>query len=134
MPYHFEFAPGERIFRCRMEGLVTDKLILDYYGEVGRYVERTKPRAGILDLSDVTSWEVSNETVRSLARSSPALVDSSLPRFIVAPAAHLFGTARMFQILGEETRPELHVSRTLDEAYAALGVASLQYEPIEAEE
>jgi hypothetical protein len=131
MPYHFEFAPVERVFRCRMEGRVTDEQILEYYGLVGKYVDLTKPRAGILDLSGVTSWEVSNETVRSLARSLPAMMDASLPRFIVAPAAHLFGTARMFQILGEGTRPELRVTRSLDETYAALGISSPKYEPVE---
>jgi glycine cleavage system aminomethyltransferase T len=115
-----------------MEGRVTDELIMKYYGEVGKYVQRTNPRAGIFDMSNVTSWEVSNETVRSLARSLPAMVDSSLPRIIVAPAAHLFGTARMFQMLGEETRPELRVCRTLDETYKSLGISAPKYEPLEA--
>lgn len=117
-----------------MEGRVTDDLIQDYYRVVGKYVVRTNARAGIFDLSGVTSWEVSNETVRSLARSLPALVDSSLPRFIVAPASHLFGTARMFQMLGEKTRPQLRVVRTLAETYAALGITAPKYEPVEVNE
>jgi hypothetical protein len=134
MAYHFEFAPKDRILRCRFDGQVKDELLGKYYSEVGPIVAQTKGRAGILDLSEVSSWEVSTEMVRSLARSLPALVDASLPRFIVAPTAHLFGTARMFQILGEDTRPELRVFRTLDEAYAALGIASPKYEPISASE
>lgn len=132
MSCHFEFAPKDRILRCRFDGQVTDELLGKYYAQVGQMVAQTNARAGILDLTEVTSWDVSNELVRSLARSLPALVDSSLPRFIVAPSAHLFGTARMFQILGEQTRPELKVYRTLDETYAALGVASPDYEPIKA--
>lgn len=134
MSYHFEFAHEDRILRCRFDGQVTDELLGKYYAQVGQMVAQTKARAAILDLSEVTSWEVSNELVRSLARSLPALVDASLPRFIVAPTTHLFGTARMFQILGEDTRPELRVFRTLDEAYAAFGVASPKYEPIAASE
>lgn len=35
-----------------------------------------------------------------------------------------FGMARMFQMLGESTRPLFHVVRTLNEALEALGVES----------
>jgi hypothetical protein len=45
---------------------------------------------------------------------------SRRPRFIVAPATVGFGLSRMFQIVGEPTRPLLSVVRTLDEALAAL--------------
>jgi hypothetical protein len=58
-------------------------------------------------------------------------VDLSLPWFILAPASHLFGTAGMFQILGDQNRPWLGVFRTFDETYAALGIASSKYEPLE---
>jgi len=131
MSYRFEFAPKDRILRCSFDGLVTDESLLEYYGQVGKYVAHTKSRAGILNLSSVTSFEASLETVRSLARSSPAMVDVSLPRFIIAPAAHIFGIARMFQVLGEDSRPGLQVLRTLDEAYAALGVTDPEFEPLE---
>ena len=53
------------------------------------------------------------------------------PRFIVASKALVFGLARMFQIMGEHSRPLLKVVRTMDEALAALGVQSLHFEPLE---
>ncbi|MGA8223485.1 MAG: hypothetical protein WB780_17690 [Candidatus Acidiferrales bacterium] len=131
MSYRFEFAPKDRILRCSFNGRVTDESLHEYYEQVGKYVARTKPRAGILDLSNITSFDASLETIRSMARSLPAMVDVSLPRFIVAPAAHVFGIARMFQALGEDSRPGLQVFRKLDEAYAALGVTDPQFEPVE---
>jgi hypothetical protein len=131
MSYRFEFAPKDRVLRCSFDGLVTDESLKEYYGQVGKYVAHTKSRAGILDLSNVTSFEASLETVRSLARSSPAMVDVSMPRFIVAPAPHVFGIARMFQELGEDSRPGLLVLRTLDDAYAVLGVKDPEFEPLD---
>jgi hypothetical protein len=134
MSYSFEFAPKDRILRCSFDGRVTDESLLEYYEQVGKYVVHTEPRAGIVDFSNVTSFDASLETVRSLARSLPAMVDVSLPRFIVAPAPHIFGIARMFQAMGEDSRPSLQVVRTLAEAYAALGVIDPKFvalEPIE---
>lgn len=57
--------------------------------------------------------------------------DATRPRIIVAPTTIGFGLARMFQILGESTRPLLTVVRTVDEALAALGVQSPHFEPLE---
>lgn len=131
MPYRFEFALKDRILRISFDGLVTDESLKEYYSQVGKYVSHTEARAGIVDFSNVNSFEASLETVRSLARSSPAMVDTSLPRFIVAPAAHIFGIARMFQALGEDSRPGLQVLRSLDEAYAALGVTDPEFKPLE---
>lgn len=53
------------------------------------------------------------------------------PRVVVAPQKHAFGLFRMFQIAGEDTRPLLQVVHTMDEAFAALGVQSPHFEPLE---
>jgi len=37
---------------------------------------------------------------------------------------------RMLQILSEESRPELHVVRTMDEAYRLLLVKSPEFSPV----
>jgi hypothetical protein len=57
--------------------------------------------------------------------------DESRPRFIVAPQTHAFGLMRMFQIVGDATRPELRVVRSLDEALAALNITSPHFEPLD---
>jgi hypothetical protein len=72
----------------------------------GHPVAKTRPRAGITDFASVTSLEVSPETIRDLASLPLAMPDPVQPRVIVAPAPDVFGLARMFQLEGEQTRPE----------------------------
>jgi hypothetical protein len=130
MPYHFEFAPSEGILRCTFQGAVNDELIEEYYGTAAKWVAKHKPRSAITDFSDVTTIEVSTDAIARLARSAPIMTDAAAPRFVVASSAHIFGMARMFQLIGEKSRAALRVVRTLDEAYAALGVKEPHYEPV----
>ena len=51
-------------------------------------------------------------------------------RVFVAPKDLIYGMARMFQILGEATRPDLPVVRTMDEAYSLLQVESPEFSPV----
>jgi hypothetical protein len=80
-------------------------------------------------LRGVTKFEVSSHTVRGLARSAPA-IPVGYARVIVAPQAHLYGMMRMFQMLGELTRPDLQVVRTMEEAYQLLRVESPEFTPL----
>ena len=132
MPYYFEFDPENRILRGRFEGQVTDELLKEYYGVAGGYFERTGARAGVTDLSDVTAFEVSPQTIRDLASLPPAILDRELPRFIVAPSQPIFGMARMFELGGQDTRPNLHVVRTMKEVCVILGITDPKFEPIPA--
>jgi len=67
-----------------------------------------------------------------LANEEPAVTDpAKRPRIVIAPTAVGFGLSRMFQIVGESKRPLLEVVRTMDEALAALGIQSPQFEPLE---
>jgi hypothetical protein len=85
---------------------------------------------GIWDLSCVTEFAVSNEFIRQLANQEPAMADAtSRPRIIVAPDTVGFGLSRMFQLMGESTRPLLNVVRTMGEALAALNIQSPHFQP-----
>ena len=133
MPYYFEFDSADRILRCRFEGKITDADLKEYYRAVGKYVKLTNACAGVLDMSAVTSLEVTPDTIRELANLPPALSDSSRPRCIIASSPKIFGMARMFELQGRHTRPNLHVVRTQKEAWAILGVSNPKFEPIETE-
>ena len=91
----------------------------------------TDARAGILDFSSVTEFAVSSEIIRQFAHQEPAMPDASRPRIVVAPQTHAFGLFRMFQLTREDSRPRLTIVHTMDEAFAALGVQSPQFEPLE---
>jgi hypothetical protein len=128
--FHVDFDSKSQTLRARAEGRVTDKELKDFYTSGFRWVALLKPRAAITDLSSVTSFDVSHDTIRELARSESIFPDPHLPRVIIAPSSQVFGMARMFEIQGEGSRPALHVVRTEQEAYAVLGILQPQFEPV----
>jgi hypothetical protein len=132
MPYFFDFDATNRILRCRLEGRLTDEELKEFYRVSAEYVSRNPPRAAISDFSGVTAFDVSPETVRELARLSPIMPDPELPRFVIAVSPKMFGMARMFELEGQSTRPNLHVVQSMEAACVILGVQKLHFEPIEA--
>ncbi|HZD93385.1 MAG TPA: hypothetical protein VE133_03970 [Candidatus Sulfotelmatobacter sp.] len=130
MPYLFQFDSVHSVLFCTMFGHLTDHELLEYYKAAARYAQKTDPAAAILDLTYAGPIEISSATVKALARSDPALPDPLRPRFIVAPADHLYAMARMYQMVGEATRPRLRVVRSISEAYAALGIQNPHFEAI----
>ncbi len=85
-----------------------------------------------MDLSGITGIDVSPDTIRELAFSPPVMPNPEAPRFVIAAMPKAFGLARMFELEGQHTRPNLHVVRTLDDACAILGISNFHFEPIEA--
>ena len=55
------------------------------------------------------------------------IIPAGYMRVVVAPQDFIFGMMRMLEILSERTRPELHVVRTMDEAYRLLLVESPEF-------
>lgn len=130
MAYLFEYDSSHRIFLVRFEGQVTDQEFEEYYRVAGEHITRLRPAATISDFSEVRDLQVSAQTVRDLARSYIAMPGSN-PRVVVAPAKHIYGLARMFQIEGEPTRTNLHVVSTLPDAYAILELRDAHFERIQ---
>jgi hypothetical protein len=128
--FNFDFDSTNKIFRGRIEGRVTDAILKQFYSVGAEHFSRIEPCRGIFDFSGVTSLEVSPQTIRELAELQPAVPDPSRVRVILAPSDSVFGLARMFQFEGEQTRPNLHVVRTLRAAWAVLGVQDPQFKPI----
>jgi len=132
MGFRFEFDPENKILLARFEGKLTDELLAGFYRAARKYSTATDARAGITDFSAVTEFAISSAIINQLARQEPAMPDATTrPRFIVVPKTHAFGLARMFQIIGETTRPLLSVVHSLDEALAALGAKSSHFEPLD---
>jgi hypothetical protein len=133
MSYQFDFDSTNRILRCGFEGRVTDEELTNYLRIVGQYVALTFPRGGVTDLSAVTSWEVTPETLRTLAHVPPGVPPMGRPRVVLADSDYIFGMVRMFEIEADIMRPNLHVVRTWKEAGAILGVQEFHFEPIQTE-
>jgi hypothetical protein len=131
MPYHFEFDSTRRIFRCHLEGRITDEDLREFYAEAEKLAAQTDPLSGILDMSSVISLDASPDTIRELAKSRPIMPNPDRPRVMIATSPPVFGIARMFELQGQGTRPNLHVVRSESEAYAILGVQETKFEKIE---
>jgi len=107
---------------------VADEELANFYRMITEHVVLTDPQAGVADFSAVSSFDVSVERIRMLAKMAPAMPQTSRPRVVVAPSDHIYGMMRMFKSEGKASRPNLHVVRTLDEARAILGVQNPQFE------
>ncbi len=129
MGFVMDFDARNNVLRVTLEGQVTDAILSNGYTTAARQVASRPPCRGIWNFSPVTQFEVSSDTIRTLAESPPIIVAGQM-RVVVAPQDFLYGTTRMFQLLGEETRPDLHVVRTMDEAYRLLGVESPEFGPV----
>ena len=130
MAYSFELDSTHRVLLFRFTGDVSEQRIGRFYNEAGTQIERIRPRAAIFDFTAVTSFDVSSASIRSLANASPLIPDVACPRVVVAPATHIFGMSRMFQILGENSRPSLTVVRSMAEALAAIGLDPPDFKPL----
>lgn len=130
MPYLFEFDPGNSLLQGRLYGRVTSEELKEYLQVGIKCIVAKRPRAGITDLTAVTLFEVSPQTIRELANVPPVDASQDLLRVIVASAPDVFGMARMFESHGEATRPNLHVVRTCKEALIIVGVQAPKYVPI----
>lgn len=130
MAYHFDFDPIHRIARFRLEGHFSDESLREYYAAATRFATLTNPAGGLFDASGVTSFDVSPKTVHELASLPPNIADQRVPRVVIAPAPAVYGMLRMFEIVGERTRPNLHIVHTEREALAILGVDNPRFEPV----
>ena len=131
MALRFEFDPVNKILLVRREGRLTNESMAESQKAIREYWAATDPSAGIDDFSAVTEFALSTEFIRQLVDQQQAGDATGHTRVIVAPAPVIFGVARMFQILGERKRPDLHVVHSLDEAFTALGVQAPHFEPLE---
>lgn len=130
MPYQFDFDVENKILRARFEGRLTDEELKNLYRDSTAYAKMSGVLAGVTDFSAATSVEVSQQTILELAASEPALPDPKAVRVVIATSPGIFGLARMFEMTGERTRPNLHIVRTEQEAWAILGVWNPRFEPL----
>lgn len=130
MAYGFELDATHRVLLFRFTGDVSEQRIGRFYNEAGAQIERIHPRAAIFDFTAVTSFDVSSASVRSLAAASPLIPDVACPRVVVAPATHIFGMSRMFQILGGSSRPSFTVVHSMAEALAVIGFDTPDFKPL----
>jgi hypothetical protein len=131
MGFVLGFDARNKILRVTLEGRLTDAILIGSHAAAAEYVASHPPCRGIVDFTEVAKFEVSSFAMRELANGAPAFPPASM-RVLVAPRDVSYGMVRMFQIFGETNRPNLHVVRTVDEAYRLLDVETPEFVPIDA--
>lgn len=131
MPYRFDFDLSNGILRCRLGGRVTDDELKEFFRIGAALAVRAHPAAGVIDLTEVTAFDVSSQTIREQSRVAPVLNDSELRRVVIAPSSDTFGMMRMFELEGQDVRPNIHVVRSEKEAWAILAVENPQFQPMQ---
>ena len=125
----FQFDRENKILLLRVAGPLTEDVVAEVQVAIRTYSNETDAQAAIFDFSQVTEFALSTPYIQRLARQKPSMKNAAdRRRVIVAPEGVGFGLSRMFQTMGESTRPLLAVVRTLDEALEALGVQSPRFE------
>ena len=125
--FHFEYDAAHEVFVVRMYGRISDDIFKASYAATPSYVEGRRIRAALMDLSGVDAYNVSSAAMREVSRLPPLFPDPT-PRWVVAPQDHIFGMARMFQMLSPSGRDMLHVVRSMHEALQAIGVGTAHFE------
>ena len=131
MPFYYEFEDRHRILLAVVHGKVNDDELRELYFDIQRRKCKENALTGILDLTGVTGFDINSGVIRGLALLAPNFVDPTL-RAVVAPTDFLFGMARMFQIAGSDTRKELLIVRTLNEALTKLNAKEADFHKQEA--
>lgn len=126
MGLQFQFDVSNRILLVRLDGELTNEAAINCYEAVETYAVGMNISAGIVDLSAVTGFPVSAELLRQLARRQPK-VPGDVVRIIVAPHIVAYGLLRMFQLVADRHRPNLHVVRDMEHALKLLHVQSPEF-------
>ncbi|MFZ0334265.1 MAG: hypothetical protein WAN10_00150 [Candidatus Acidiferrales bacterium] len=122
----WDFDPIHHILRSTFVGKVNDDDLMNHQRMAALLVESLDPLAAIVDLSGANPFEATPGGMRHLAKLPAPMPKVDRPRVVVAPPDHVLGLVRIFQIVGEATRPNLHVVRTMPEAWLIIGVEAAQ--------
>jgi hypothetical protein len=126
LQYDFEHSVLLQVWH----GDLTDDLLVQGHVVGQQAISKFKPRAIISDFSTVTSFKVSSQCIQGLAMVDPVALRDQ-PLVLVAGAEHIYGMARMYEILNETRRVGLSVVRTLPEAYAVIDLPDPQFESVQ---
>ena len=130
MDYELFNDPKNRVLLILMGRTVTKASALAAQSAVQSFIAAEGPYSIIADLSAIEREEVPGHFVRSLARV-PSAIASGEWLILVAPQTLVYGLSRMFHLWRDEAANH-KIVRTLEEAYAWLGVKAQDFRAISA--
>lgn len=120
MPSAYVVDESRSLILSRAWGVLTDQELRTHLTAFSNDPRFRPNFHQLADFREVTDLAVTSSGVRYLARESPFTGGSR--RALVVSSDAAFGLGRMFQILDDESAPEVEVFRDLDDALAWLGL------------
>lgn len=121
MPASVKVDAKNRIIYSSFEGKLNDSDLLAHREVLKDHPDFDAEFSEILDFSNVTELRVTVGFINSLAKSS-SLYSPQSKHAVVAPHDITFGVARLYQMLTQDTRPNLAVVRSMAEARMFVGI------------
>ena len=121
MPCGYTIDLARSLVLSRGWGVVTDREILAHVRALIADPRFARNFHQLLDLRDVTNVQFTASTVREMVRLNP--FGAGARRAVVVTNDIVFGMARMYQILADESPDELQIFRKMDDALQWLGIA-----------
>ncbi len=121
MPASVKVDVHNGIVYSSFEGSVNDSELIAHGSAIRNHPDFNPQFSEIVDFSKVIELRVTVGFINSLAKSN-SIYSAISKHAVIAPHDLSFGIARMYQILAEDTRPNLAVVRSMAEARKFVGI------------
>ncbi len=126
MPGAYTIDLARSLVLSRGWGVLTDRELLAHVRALTADPRFAQHFRQLADLRDVTDLQVTASTIREMVRLNPFGAGSR--RALVVTSDVVFGMARMYQILRDESPDEFRIFRKVDGALQWLGLADAKEE------
>ena len=103
------------------EGTLNDHELVAHRDRIKDHPDFNPKFSEIVDFSRVTELKVTVGFINAMAKSSSIFSPTS-KHAVIAPHDLTYGIARMYQMLAEDTRPNVAVVRSIAEARSFVGI------------
>ena len=121
MPAGYTIDLARSLVLTRGWDVVTDRELLAHVRALAADPRFARNFCQLADLRDVTDVQVTAATIKEMVRLNPFWAGAR--RALVVTSDVVFGMARMYQILRDESPDELEIFRKMDGALQWLGIA-----------
>ena len=121
MPASYHIDPERRTIFSSATGVVTDDDLKGHQSRLRSDPAFDRTFNQLWDLRGVAEARVTNGAIRTLADSRS--FDAGARRGVVAPQDLVYGLARMFEMLRDDSEEEIRAFRNFEEAKQWLGLA-----------
>lgn len=126
MPGAYTIDLPRSLVLSRGWGVLTDRELLAHVRALTTDSRFAPHFRQLADLRDVTEVKFTASTIREMVRLNP--FGAGARRALVVTSDELFGMARMYQLLTNESPDELRIFRKVDDALQWLGIADAKEE------